>query len=131
MYIRKTNDPLGRGQFWPQCYNLNNFCRGPLDNVSCQISKLKPLWFRRRRFFKFFSFSCRNWILWTTLKELDARNIHTKFYQIWPSGLGEVILMKKFTDGRTDGRTDDGNHGITIAHYEHYVLRWAKIIKGQ
>ena len=36
------------------------------------------------------------------LKELDARNIHTKFYQIWPSGLGgKVILMKKFTDVQT------------------------------
>ena len=46
------------------------------------------------------------------------------FYQIWPSGLGEeVILMKKFTDGRTDRRIDDRHQGITIAHHEHYVLR--------
>ena len=66
-------------------------------------------------FFKFFF-----WLQWqpqfcmelnslnnsTTLKELYAKNIHTKFYQIWPSGLGEVILMKKFYGG-TDGRTVD------------------------
>ena len=25
---------------WPQGQNLNNFCRGPLDNVLCKISKL-------------------------------------------------------------------------------------------
>ena len=38
---------------------------------------------------------------------------------IWLSSLGgEVILMKKFTDGRTD----DGHHSITIAHHEHCVL---------
>ena len=58
--------------------------------------------------------SAWNWILWPTLKELDARNIHTKFYQIWPSGLrGEVILMKKFTDG---------HHSITISHHELKIV---------
>ena len=83
------------------------FCRGPLNNVSCQISKL--------------------WILWTTLKELYAMNIHTKFYQIWQSGLGgEVILMKKFMDGQIDDR----HHSMTTAHHEHYVLRWAKNTSG-
>ena len=34
-----------------------------------------------------------------------------------------VILMKKLPDGQT---ADDGKHGITIAHHEHYVLRCAK-----
>ena len=73
-----------------------------------------------------FSFGChgnqsfkQNFIFLITLKELYAINIHTKFYQNWLSGLGgEVILMKKFKDGRTD----DGHQGITIAHHEHYVL---------
>ena len=41
-YIRKSMTP-GAGQFWHQGYNLNNFCRGSLDTVSCQISKL--YWF--------------------------------------------------------------------------------------
>ena len=38
-----------------------------------------------------------------------AKSIHTKFYQIWPSGIGgEVILMKKFMDRQTD----NGHHGV-------------------
>jgi hypothetical protein len=32
--------PPGRGQFWRQGYNLNNFGRGPIDNIIYQISKL-------------------------------------------------------------------------------------------
>ena len=39
-----------------------------------------------------------------------------KFYQIWQSGLGEVILMMA-------RQYNNGHHGITIAHHEHYVLR--------
>jgi hypothetical protein len=30
----------GAGQFWPQGFNLNNFDRGPKDNIIYQISKL-------------------------------------------------------------------------------------------
>jgi len=30
----------GRGQFWPQGHNLNNFGRGPLDDAIYQIRKL-------------------------------------------------------------------------------------------
>jgi len=33
----------GRGQFWPQGFNLNNFGRGPLDDVIYQIWKLLAL----------------------------------------------------------------------------------------
>ena len=48
--------------------------------------------------------------------EFYARNIHAKFYQIWPSGLErEMIFMKKYKL----------IHDITIAHHEYYVLRWA------
>jgi hypothetical protein len=35
-------------------YNLNKIGRGPLDNVSYQISKLKPPWYNRISFFILF-----------------------------------------------------------------------------
>ena len=95
------------------------FCRGPLDNVSCKISKGLG-----EDFFGCHGNQCSkwNWILWTTLKELHATNIHTKFYQIWFSGLGDVIFMKSWR--RTSH--DVGRRAITIADHEHVVLRWAK-----
>ena len=39
-----------------------------------------------------------------------------KFEQNWLRGFRG---MKMLTDGRTDGRTDDGRKVITIAHPEH------------
>ena len=40
LYLYKvTNVPSGWAKL-TQGYNLNNFCRSPLDNASCQISKL-------------------------------------------------------------------------------------------
>ena len=44
----------GAGPFWPQGYNLNNLCRGPVDEASYQISTTWALWFQRRRFLKVF-----------------------------------------------------------------------------
>ena len=42
--------------------------------------------------------------------------LHTKFEEIWPRGFrGEVVQRC----GRTDGRTNDGQGVITIAHPEH------------
>jgi hypothetical protein len=35
MHIGKINDPLGRGQFWPQGFYLNKLGRHPLEDVSC------------------------------------------------------------------------------------------------
>ena len=45
--------PLGLGQSQPQGHGLHNFGRGPLDDATCQISKLYAIWFQRRRFFNF------------------------------------------------------------------------------
>ena len=41
----------GPGHFWPHGYNLNKLGIGPLDDTSYQISRLKALWFKTRRFF--------------------------------------------------------------------------------
>jgi len=42
--------PPGRGQFWLQGYNLNNFGRGPLADAIYQIWKLWALLFQTRTF---------------------------------------------------------------------------------
>ena len=48
----KTKLAPGRGHFDPGGHDFRNLGRGPLDDASCQISKLCALWFLRRRFLK-------------------------------------------------------------------------------
>ena len=48
--------PLGRGQFRPQGYNLNNFGNGQLGEATYQISKTWAFWFQTRRFLKVFAY---------------------------------------------------------------------------
>ena len=47
--------PLGYGQFGPQGFDWQDLCRGPLNIAINKIYKLWASWFRRRRFFNFFS----------------------------------------------------------------------------
>ena len=47
------------------------------------------------------------------------------FIKIHRAVLEKKLKMWKFTDGRTDGRTDDGRCAMTIAHLSLW-LRWAK-----
>ena len=66
----------------------------------------------------------------------------TKYRVNWPRGVGRVGFLsncwrRTTHDGRRtthDGRRtkDDGHWLTTIAHHEHFVLRWAnkKILKG-
>ena len=61
--------------------------------------------------------------VWTTLVEEHPGIIPVKFGQNPMSGFwGEVVWMKKFTHTLTD----DQQKTVTIAHSEHFVLRWAK-----
>ena len=135
IHIWKTNEPPGRGQYWPQGHNLNNLGRALSDDVACQIYKPSALRFRRRRFLKFFlSVAMATRVLhgmeffeqfW---KAFMQGTFLLTFNWIWASGLGgEVVWMKKLTDGRTHARrtTDDEQLGVTKAHLEHFVLRWA------
>ena len=43
-YLEPWVWPPGRGQFWPQGHNLNNFGRGPLDDGIYQIWEIELLW---------------------------------------------------------------------------------------
>ena len=94
--------PLPRQvHFRPQEHNLNKLGRGPVDDASFQISRLKALWFQTRRFLKFSSLKSifslcvqvmqRTWTIWTNIKEGHIRIISTKFGQNPTSSLGDVI----------------------------------------
>ena len=105
MYLRKTNDPRGGANFDTRAKIWTTFVEvhQAMFHVKYLSSGLYGLGGE-----DILSFQPEFCMELTALKELYARNIHTKFKQIWPSGLGwEVILMKRFTDGRTDGRTTD------------------------
>ena len=91
-----------------------------------------------KKIFKVFSLCCHgnqsspwNSNLWSILKVHHLRIISVKFHWNLLGGFrGEEFLSNcSRTDGREDGRTGgrtDGRRSITIAHPEHYVLRWAK-----
>ena len=88
--------PPGRGQFWPQGHNLNNFGRGPLDDAIYQIWKLWAIMFQKRRFLKIAflkpMFLPRDLLIqptgtvWTTLIGDHPGIIPVKFGQIPISG---------------------------------------------
>ena len=48
-------------------------------------------------------------------------NIPVKFEAHWPKGSGGISFWSKLMTTQ-----DDGHWLITIAHHEHFVLRWAK-----
>ena len=49
-HVNNVSSGAGHFFFLPHRHYLNNFGRDPLDDVPCQISKLKGLWFQRRFF---------------------------------------------------------------------------------
>lgn len=55
-----------------------------------------------------------NLILWTTFGEVHARNIQGNFRQIWPSGVG-VMLMDRLTD-RCTKACEATDNDIAKAH---------------
>ena len=48
--------PPGRGNFWPQGFNLNTPDRGLLEDATYQISKVWVFYFQTRRFFPIWVF---------------------------------------------------------------------------
>jgi len=68
--------------------------------------------------------------IWTPLVGDHPGIIPVKFGQNQMRGFrGEDVLVKKFTHYalRT---TDDGQRPVTIAHPEHFVLRWASNVQN-
>jgi hypothetical protein len=62
--------------------------------------------------------------IWTNLRPLPPRMICLKSRWNWPSGSGEEVENVKVYR-QTDGRTNDGQPAIRIAHLS-FQLRWAK-----
>jgi len=123
----------GRGQFWPQGHNLNNFGRGPLDDAIYLIWKLWALLFQTRRFLKIAFWKP---IFWprdlhmqptgTCLNNFGRGPPRDPSCEVW-SKYNEWFqrrscLKKLLMHGRTDGRTmDDGRQ--TMGH--HKSSPWA------
>jgi len=94
--------PPGWGQFWPHGHNLNNFGRGPLDDVIYQIWKLWTLSFQTRRFLKIAFWRPILWpcdllrqpirTVWTILIEDYPEIIPVEFVQIPISGSREEVV---------------------------------------
>jgi len=76
---------------------LNNFGRGPPRDHSCEVWSKSNKWFQRRR--------C----------------LSKKVY-----GRRTTDDGRRTTDDARRTTTDDGQRPVTIAHPEHFVLRWAK-----
>ena len=57
--------------------------------------------------------------IYAILKEGIIGNIQVKLFEIWTSGSGDVIYRKSLS--MMDGRMDDAQRLITIAHIESSV----------
>ena len=68
MGLSKTSDPLGGAIFLPQCFNINNLGRGPLDKGIYQILKPWAFLFQTRRFLKLFLYE-------SSVKEASPRAV--------------------------------------------------------
>jgi len=77
--------------------HLNNFGRGPPRDHSCEVWTKSNEWFQRRR--------C------LSKKVYGRRTTHDG---------------RRTTHDARRRTTDDGQSPVTIAHHEHFVLRWAK-----
>ena len=109
--------PPGRGQFWPQGHNLNNFGKGPLDDAI--IPNMKALGFvvSDKNFFE--SFISKTYLLtlwptyatnWNGLNNFDRGPPRDHSCEVWSKSnkrfQRRCCLRKLLTDGRTHGRTD-------------------------
>ena len=125
----KIREAPGWGQYWPEGHDLSNLGRGPLDNATCQISKLYVLWFQRRRFLKFFQ------LVAMATRVLHGSTLFEQFLNPPMPGtsrqnfinFGLTVSEEMSFESVNGRRTDDGRWVITITHLEHFVLRWAKM----
>ena len=67
--------------------------------------------------------------VWTNLIEEHLGIIPMKFGQNPMSGFREEVFWIKKNYAHTDALTDDEQMTVTIADFEHFVLRWAKNLR--
>jgi len=128
--------PPERGQFWPQGHNLNNFGRGPLDDAII-IPNMKALGLVVLDK-KIFENCILNTYFLTPWPTFATNQNHLNNFgrgpprdhscEVWSKSnewfQRRRCLSKKVYRRRTTN--DDGQSPVTIAHHEHFVLRWAK-----
>ena len=113
--------PPGRGQFWPQGHNLNNFGRGPLDDAIYQIWKLIV---SDKKIFEnciLKTYFLTPWPTYATnqnhLNNFGRGLPRDHFCEVWSKS--NEWCQRMDDDGR---RTKAGHNSSP----EHFVLRWAK-----
>jgi len=115
---------------------LNNLCRGPLDDLTYQISKQKTLWFLTRRCFKIKQkyFSCHgnqssswNFNSFNNFGRASCKEHPCKVTTNLAKWFKRRSCLKKLlTHGCTDDWTMDGGQwAITKAHLEDIVPRFS------
>ena len=104
---------------------FSNFNRPHVPDDLCKDSAPRHSRFWRRRFLKVFNYIWALRPTWSTdrnhFSNLSFPQPKKAPYEIWAKlvqGLLRRRVLKMLTDGRTDGRTDDGRKVITIAHLE-------------
>ena len=130
--------PPGRGQFRPQGHNLNNFGRGPLDDA-IYIPNMKALGLVVSDKKIFENCILKTYFLtpwptyatnWTTL----VGDHPVIIPEVWSKSnewfqrrrcLSKKVYARRTTDDARRTTTDDGQSPVTIAHHEHFVLKWA------
>jgi len=118
--------PPGRGQFWPQGHNLNNFGRGRLNDAIYQIWKLWALQFRTRRCLKI-AFS-KTYLLtpwptyatnWNGLNNFERGPPRDHSCEVWSKSnkwfQRRCCLKKLLTDARTHGRRTLKDHKSSLS----------------
>jgi len=125
----------GRGQFWPQGNNLNNFGRGFLEWKLWALVPDKKI-FENCILKTYFSTPWPTYATnWNGLNNFGRGPPRHHSCEVWSKSnvrFQRRRCLSKKVDGRRtthDGRrttTDDGQRPVTIAHSEHFVLRWVK-----
>jgi len=94
---------------------LNNFDRGPPRDHSCEVWSKSNKRFQRRCRLKKLLTHAR-----THGRTTDAGHWRITKAHLSTSCSGELKSLRT---------TDDGQSPVTIAHHEHFVLRWAKKLR--
>ena len=130
--------PPGRGQFWPQGHNLNNFG----TSRWCFIPNIKALGLvvsdkkifenciLKNYFLTLWSIYATNW---NGLNNFDRGPPRDHSCEVWSKSnkrfQRRCCLKKLLTHARTDdGRTPDNEGSQKLT--EHFVLRWAKMCQN-
>ena len=106
-----------QGNYWYHCYNVFGMTWSLTGDLTRDLPQSKPALYHQ---------AIEEAVGESTMQG-STRKLPVKFHWIWPCSFrGDGLFKQLLTDGRTDGRTDDGHRPITKAHHEHFMLWWAR-----